>query len=828
MAHDVFVSHSSKDKTTADAVCAILESNSIRCWVAPRDILPGEDWGESIVRAIRGAKVMVLVFSAAANTSPHILREVERAVSGGITIIPMRIEEIVPTKALEYFLSCPHWLDAFSPPMDRHLQQLAQVVQRIIRPAEGEIAPPAPPPPPPPPVSKKKFLYAGLALLALVVIILIVALKKPAKAVTGGFLLQTDPPGVEVFSNGQRVGVTPYAMNGLPPGPQTYRLKTPASEGSVTVTVEAGLTKTNSVSLSPRTGTLSLSSDPPGAEVWVDGQPKGPTPLNNLTVEAGQKQLMFKYPGLAATQASCTVSADTPGEYSATFAYGGVEITSEPPLAVVSLAGKPVGSTPFTNNFLAPGSTTFQLSSPSNYESSTVTLQVPADRTTIKTNVELHPIATKPPEFAHVTIDSTPEGAEVWVDGAKQVEVTPIRELEVAPGLRKIEVRKNGTARKTTVTLQAGDQKTLPLLVLPAHVTIFSTPSRAEVYVDGVKQAGTTPLVLDLDPGERHIEAQKDEAKATNDVVLQPGEPHDVNLTLPALVTIDTTPSGADVYVDGVKQVGTTTLFNYPLAPGTRHIVVQKEGATATNDVSLDPGEKGRVIQLTIPVPVKLIVHSEPPGATISYRNESTGQFGTDGTTPGSLSLPPGEYLISVSLEGYQPASQPVPLDKPQLVDFPMTPVVATARSQPANNPVQPLVPQLIAGRYKILKEEGNIVTIEDQKFNRIWLVVQDELLTPKDAKKRAGNFGARLPKTEELLKLSTYPEPFKMNSGEKVYLNTQAFRGLRHYKCWTSETTFLKGLNQDCVNFKSINGPTVETAGSDAEKYSLILIKDR
>src|SRR5713101_8280389 len=48
MAHDVFISYSSKDKPVADAVCAGLEGRGIRCWAAPRDILPGSDWGAAI------------------------------------------------------------------------------------------------------------------------------------------------------------------------------------------------------------------------------------------------------------------------------------------------------------------------------------------------------------------------------------------------------------------------------------------------------------------------------------------------------------------------------------------------------------------------------------------------------------------------------------------------------------------------------------------------------------------------------------------------------------------------------------------------------------
>jgi predicted kinase len=132
MAHDVFVSHSAKDKPTADAVCAVLESQGIRCWVAPRDIIPGKDWGESIVEAIKGARVMVLVFSTNANNSQQIKREVERAVNKGIPIIPLRIEDVVPTASLEYFLSTPHWLDAFTPPLEKHLQFLAQIIRQIV------------------------------------------------------------------------------------------------------------------------------------------------------------------------------------------------------------------------------------------------------------------------------------------------------------------------------------------------------------------------------------------------------------------------------------------------------------------------------------------------------------------------------------------------------------------------------------------------------------------------------------------------------------------------------------------------------------------------
>ena len=132
MAHDVFISASSKDKPATDAVCTVLERNRIRVWMAPRDIVPGVGWAASIIEAIKGAKIMVLVFSSHANSSPQIEREVERAVNKGIPVIPFRVENVEPSDALEYFISAPHWLDAFTPPFEQHLERLAEAVKRLL------------------------------------------------------------------------------------------------------------------------------------------------------------------------------------------------------------------------------------------------------------------------------------------------------------------------------------------------------------------------------------------------------------------------------------------------------------------------------------------------------------------------------------------------------------------------------------------------------------------------------------------------------------------------------------------------------------------------
>src|SRR5271169_3878558 len=105
MAHDVFVSYSHADKPLALAACAALEQARIPCWIAPRDIEPGSTWSEAITEAIPASKAMLLVFSAHANKSRQILREVELAFDSDLIVVPLRVENVMPEKGLKYYLS---------------------------------------------------------------------------------------------------------------------------------------------------------------------------------------------------------------------------------------------------------------------------------------------------------------------------------------------------------------------------------------------------------------------------------------------------------------------------------------------------------------------------------------------------------------------------------------------------------------------------------------------------------------------------------------------------------------------------------------------------
>jgi tetratricopeptide (TPR) repeat protein len=133
MGHDVFISYSSKDGATANAVCAALEAAGLHCWIAPRDIPLGKEWAEAIVAAIPACRAMVLIFSASSNRSPQVRREIERAVHHGVAVLPFRVESLFPTGGMEYYLSAIHWLDAFPPPPEAYLEGLVAGVSGLLR-----------------------------------------------------------------------------------------------------------------------------------------------------------------------------------------------------------------------------------------------------------------------------------------------------------------------------------------------------------------------------------------------------------------------------------------------------------------------------------------------------------------------------------------------------------------------------------------------------------------------------------------------------------------------------------------------------------------------
>ena len=133
---DVFLSYSSKNKNVADAVVAEFEQHGIRCWYAPRDIVPGQEWVTAIHDAITACSLFVLIYTDSSNESKQVANEVALAFNSGKTLIPFRLSDAEMSSELEYYLTRVHWLDAVNPPLRQSIESLRKYSERILK---GEV-----------------------------------------------------------------------------------------------------------------------------------------------------------------------------------------------------------------------------------------------------------------------------------------------------------------------------------------------------------------------------------------------------------------------------------------------------------------------------------------------------------------------------------------------------------------------------------------------------------------------------------------------------------------------------------------------------------------
>ncbi len=136
----IFISHSSADAEAAANICETLERHGSKCFIAPRDIRSGSEYAEELLDGIDHSVAMILLMSENANHSPHVLREVERAVSKGIPILVYKLEEVTLTKSMEYFLMTHQWINARSDDSFVDILRFADDLQKKAAAAEPACA----------------------------------------------------------------------------------------------------------------------------------------------------------------------------------------------------------------------------------------------------------------------------------------------------------------------------------------------------------------------------------------------------------------------------------------------------------------------------------------------------------------------------------------------------------------------------------------------------------------------------------------------------------------------------------------------------------------
>ena len=135
----VFISFASKDRSFASTICEALENRGLGCWIATRDISPGENFQQAVFQAIRSAKVMVLVFSSNSQNSDEVKKEIVLAGQCRLTVIPVRVEDVTPDGAFAYELATRQWVDLFVD-WERSILRLVEQIGKVVGQEPGAVS----------------------------------------------------------------------------------------------------------------------------------------------------------------------------------------------------------------------------------------------------------------------------------------------------------------------------------------------------------------------------------------------------------------------------------------------------------------------------------------------------------------------------------------------------------------------------------------------------------------------------------------------------------------------------------------------------------------
>jgi hypothetical protein len=166
---NIFISFASQDRKVATTLCSALESRGFSCWISTRDINPGENFQIAIVRAIRNAKMMLLVFTSNSNASDEMSKELALASQQKLIVVPLRVEDVAPNEAFAYEFATRQWIDfthGWETGLDLLCQRLATTLAEPAAVAEAPVAAQAPKPGRPARRRSPVGLIVGLLLLA--------------------------------------------------------------------------------------------------------------------------------------------------------------------------------------------------------------------------------------------------------------------------------------------------------------------------------------------------------------------------------------------------------------------------------------------------------------------------------------------------------------------------------------------------------------------------------------------------------------------------------------------------------------------------------------
>jgi hypothetical protein len=295
-------------------------------------------------------------------------------------------------------------------------------------------------------------------------------------AQTGSIYVTSSPSGATVFLDDVTTATTPYTFSNVPVGTHTVSIHLSGYQDFITsVSVQKGVTAQVSATLKPveSTGSVSISSSPSGASVYVDTVYRGVTPIvvgslyvgtHGVTlVKAGYKdwQQYFNVAAGTTTYINAQLAADPAPQYAT------VSLTSDPPGASVYVDGVYKGTTrsgsPLVSTQAIPGTHTLLLTK-AGYQDYSTTGTVVAGKN-YNLDITLNPVPN--PTTGAISVNSAPTGAQVYVNNLFRG-YSPLTVDSLTPGMYTVVLKLDGYQDwQSAATVTAGKTAQISATLIP-------------------------------------------------------------------------------------------------------------------------------------------------------------------------------------------------------------------------------------------------------------------------------------------------------------------------------------------------------------------------
>ena len=390
-------------------------------------------------------------------------------------------------------------------------------------------------------------------------------------------MINSQPNGAKVFINGEKVGIT-FLQKVLPAGKYHLRLEYPNYHPLETdVDVPNTGKKELNYRLKPNFGSIDVTTNPPGARLFLDGKLMGASPIKLNIVRSGRHTLRAEKDFYHAVEKSVEIKDEQKRTLNLALApaFAKLMISTRPDSARFLLDGIEKGLSPYVIDHLSSGTYQISLRKP---------WYVPYDTTVTVTeghNVNLN-IKLRP-DFGYVNVSTNPPNATILIDGKNRGSAPQTSKLRCGDHVLEVKNERYVSIRRhITVKSNRTDHVIVNLPKRTGRLILSCLPvgaHDAEVYIDR-RKVGQAPIILnDLLIGSHILDLRKDGYYyKPRKIEIKEGKTLQLTETLSAkkLVNLDANVPGARISVDGELKGELPLSLSLPL--GDVSFAVRKEG----------------------------------------------------------------------------------------------------------------------------------------------------------------------------------------------------------------------------------------------------------